>query len=98
MNWLKNWRGWVSKPRLGAALLSLAVWAGSSGCALTLHPWSYRVQIPELRAAPVELGCRVGGTPDICLLVLREDWEALVRELKAACLALGGTPRECQAE
>lgn len=59
---------------------------------------SYRMTIPILEATPVEGPCRLDdGSQRVCLRVLREDWIALIVELKAACLALGGNERECQA-
>lgn len=34
--------------------------------------------------------------PAKCTLLLTEDFQQIVIELKTACLALGGTPEECQ--
>lgn len=34
--------------------------------------------------------------PRTCVVVVLEDWRTLVRELKAACLALDGTDQACQ--
>lgn len=79
-------------------MLLLVASAAISGCAAGRLPWSYRVRIPELRAAPIEVNCLLGGQPAECVLVLKPDWEDVVLELKAACLAVGGTPKECQAE
>jgi hypothetical protein len=40
----------------------------------------------------------VRGVPDRCTVVLERDWQALVRELKAACVATGQADAECQAD
>ena len=32
-----------------------------------------------------------------CMVLFKSDWERVVRELKAACLANGQTPNDCQA-
>jgi len=34
--------------------------------------------------------------PRECIALLKADYEKIVRELKAACLAFGQTPKECQ--
>ena len=64
---------------------------------------SYLVILPTLTAAPQEVSCRIGppGQPTRerrCVVVVKEDWEALVRELKAACLAGGQSAIVCEAE
>lgn len=79
-------------------MLSVVVWAASSGCSQGLRSFTYRVEIPTLRARPLEIGCHLGDHPETCVVVLRDDWLRVVRELKAACLALGGSREECQAE
>lgn len=52
-----------------------------------------------LEAVPTETVChtRARGTT-ACTILLKTDFEALVRELKAACLANGQPVPECQAE
>lgn len=67
-----------------------------SGCAT--GPGTYRVSIPELTAKPVQGTCKLRGEPADCTLLLTRDYQSLVRELKAACLALGGSPESCQTE
>lgn len=76
--------------------LALLVAAASSACA-TPPTRLYRVTIPTLQAAPAEVMCRsksMGNTT--CTLLLTTDYQALVRELKAACLANGQPATECQ--
>lgn len=34
-------------------------------------------------------------TPEECVILLRRDYQALLKEVKAACLAAGGTDGEC---
>lgn len=63
-----------------------------SGCATAPRPSPYRVAIPELQAHPTDY--QVGAEWYRCYR--RDDAIALVQELKAACLATGGTPEACQ--
>jgi len=87
--------GWRSRRTSGRRALLLSLVAGLSfGCNQTLGPSPYQVQIPILRATPTEYD--VGSVRYSCLR--NDDLTALIRELKAACLALGQTPRDCQAE
>lgn len=51
--------------------------------------------MPTLTARPLEITCSLGDRDATCLVVLREDFQRLVRELRAACLALGGPPETC---
>src|SRR3990167_3887986 len=51
-----------------------------------------------LRAEPTEIPCIIAEGRATCVLVDRGDWQAVVRELKAACLANGQTPKECQTD
>ena len=68
-----------------------------SGCASGAPPSAYRVQIPELRANPLRLKC--DQDPDQgCIALLYADYVAILRELRAACLGLGGSRKECGAE
>lgn len=57
--------------------------------------------IPTLTISPRYHDCGVVQgtimTAVPCVEVAEEDYHALVIELKAACLALGGSPGECQA-
>lgn len=48
--------------------------------------------------APVIIACRHDGQPTTCVVMLKEDHENLVRQLKGACLALGQSRKECLAE
>ncbi|MGH2368517.1 MAG: hypothetical protein ACRDI2_09965 [Chloroflexota bacterium] len=68
------------------------------GCATTPGGSSYRVTMPVLSAQPGEGTCRHRDALESCTFLLTRDYQAIVRELKAACLALGGSPEECQAE
>jgi len=83
-----NWRMRICVG--STALLSLT----SYGCAPTPLPSPYRVNLPTLNAAPLVTPCRT-DRPTQCVVLTQDDYLALVRELKAACLALGGTPDAC---
>lgn len=77
-----------SKLRLGAILL-----LGISGCGTAPGLSPYRVEIPILQERPAEYQMAEGVW---YRCYRREDAQAIVIELKAACLALGGSPEECQ--
>lgn len=84
-----------------------------SGCVSAGGPSSYRVTIPTWEAEPLRIPVDQDGMLRRYVAVIREDaslpardlrivvWpdvQKLIVELKAACLALGGTPKECQTE
>lgn len=64
-----------------------------SGCATAPAPSPYRVTMPVLEARPSDYQMAEGGW---YRCFRREDAQAIVIELKAACLALGGSPEDCQ--
>lgn len=64
-----------------------------SACAPAPHPSPYRVTMPVLEAQPSDYQM-ADGIWYRCYR--REDAQAIVIELKAACLALGQSPEECQ--
>lgn len=68
------------------------------GCSQAVGGSSYRVTIPILEVQPREVSCRINETADLCTVLLTRDLAKIARALKAACLALGGTPAECQAD
>lgn len=60
---------------------------------------SYRVTMPVLVAPPLEHACRIGDLGEVsCTCLATMDYQKIVRKMKAACLALGGTDVECQTE
>ena len=80
-------------------LLGILTAALSSACATAHGNSAYRVTIPVLGAQPLTVPCVLeGGDQAKCITLLESDYRAIVRELKAACLALRGTPAECQTE
>lgn len=74
--------------KLGAILL-----LGISGCATAPGPSPYRVTMPILHERPTDYQLAEGIW---YRCYRREDAQAIVIELKAACLALGQSPAECQ--
>ena len=75
----------------------------SWGCSLGAGLSSYQVKVPILTLEARTFQCRedrLGQViePRECVALLRSDYEKIVRELKAACLALGGSPEDCQTE
>lgn len=79
-------------------LLLALTGALASACATGPGISTYRVTIPILQAKPKEATCRHLEILEPCTVLLTRDYQAIVRELKVACLALGGSPKECQAE
>ena len=95
MRWKwKNWHDTRVSGRLGRWLILSLLFV--SACAPALGPSPYRVTLPQPKANPLRVACQVAGEPDECVLLLREDFQALVIELKAACLALNGSEDACQ--
>lgn len=77
---------------------ALLAGALSCGCALAPAPSSYQVRLPLLTAPTIRVPCQADGRPATCRVILETDYEALVRELKAACVAAGGSDVDCQTE
>jgi len=82
------------------------------GCATGAASLLYRAKTPELRAAPscysLNLKVRVPcpektdepgrDVGDLIVVVYWTDWTAVIREIRAACIAGGGSATECGAE
>ena len=85
---------WNGKRMLLVGLVAVLTYA----CSLVAAQSAYRVRIPLLQAAPAHVNCVTNEIRGECTLLLRSDYEALVRELKAACLGNGQTVADCQAE
>lgn len=90
--------------RLSSRLMLFGILLGlvSFGCATKAGPSSYWIEIPTMSLAPIFHKCwardsRGMRQPTRCTTVLEDDWHALVAELKAACLANGQEPEQCQA-
>lgn len=67
-----------------------------SACATRPTGSSYKVKVPTLAARPLVVPCRDNSGDHMCAVVLINDYTAIIRELKAACLANRQTPAECQ--
>lgn len=88
-------------------ILGLAILATSSSCATVGLQSPYRPTIPprpSLESTIDRVPCDYGGSLRTCALALWEDLEAILRwaldverEARAACLALGRPPTECEA-
>jgi len=81
-------RHWSGKLMLCLALTAVL----TSACVTGLGQSVYQVRIPTLQAQPrvFECGDRV------CIALIKEDYEAIVLELKAACIASGQSDEACQ--
>ncbi len=91
--------GWRTK-RYGskcALWLTMTFLLSSCGTALVTSE-SYQVTMPLLQAQPLIEKCEVDVQNTWCATLLLEDYQAIVRELKAACLALGGDVETCQTD
>lgn len=80
--------------RLGLLVVLMVGLISACGTA-GMAPSPYRVTMPVLDATPMAVRCQKNGQPARCKVVLETDWAAVVRELKAACLALGGSDADC---
>ena len=94
-----TWPNERTKPmRLSWLLPSALTAALVSGCATAPKPSGYQVILPELEAPPREFVCQQAEQERLCTAVLSSDWQKVVRKLKAACLAQGGSPEACRTE
>jgi hypothetical protein len=69
-----------------------------AGCATDPCSSAYRVVIPVLDAAPLNIACYNGQVKTVCTVKLEQDDRKITRELKAACIAVGGSFKDCQAQ
>ena len=88
---VQPWRTFSVRRSIALTLVAL-VW----GCAPVPLRSAYQVSLPPLTASPREILCELDGRVASCTVLATPDYEALVRELKAACVALGGSDVECQ--
>ncbi len=88
---LKSTPGLRWSGRLLVLLLALAL---TSGCVTGLGKSVYQVKMPLLGAEPRVFACG----DQTCIAILKQDYDALVRELKTACLAAGQSSKECQTD
>ncbi len=84
-----RWGGWLS-------LLWLLIMA--QACATGAGKSPFQVSVPTLQAPVIPVACRLNGQPAECAILLKTDLEAIVRNLKAACLANGQSAKECLTE
>ena len=88
-------RHWCGKLGLLASLL-LSI----SACG-TAPVSRYTVEIPMLTVEPIYHECSIrddatgAKEPTECVTLIRSDYRRLIVELKASCLALGGTNEDC---
>lgn len=91
-------RGNIRRRLLAIPLLLLV-----SACATNHAPSRYQITIPTLALSPESHTCwthdRQTGHREAanCITLLADDYFAIVAELKAACLANGQEPEQCQA-
>ena len=69
-----------------------------SGCGIKLQGSSFKVKMQEFLEAPKVVDCKLSGVPSKCVVVAERDHLWMIRELKAACLALNGSREECWVE
>ena len=75
----------------GLGMLLLLSACKTSGASLMTHP----LIPPVLQAQPIPATCNLNGQPAQCVKLLESDYKRLVVGLQAACVASGGTDREC---
>lgn len=82
------------------AFLMLSV----SGCASQGPAYRYKVAMPILTVAPIFHECAIRDDatgkkePTECVTLVRSDYRQIVIDLKAACLASGGSGKDCQTD
>jgi len=82
------------------AFLMLSV----SGCANQAPAYRYTVTMPMMTVAPIYHDCWIRDDatgkkePTECVTLVRSDYRQIVIDLKAACLASGGTEKDCQTD
>ena len=82
------------------AILMLIV----SGCASQGPAYRYTVAMPILTVAPIFHECAIRDDatgkkePTECVTLVRSDYRQIVIDLKAACLASGGSEKDCQTD
>ena len=75
-----------------------------SGCASQGPAYRYRVAMPMMTVAPIYHDCWIRDDatgkkePTECVTLVRSDYRQIVIDLKAACLASGGTEKDCQTD
>lgn len=85
----------------GRRMLLVILMLSTFGCGTQGMPYRYRIERPTMTVAPIFHNCVVtdgttGAKRDApCVTLLREDYNGLIVEVKAACLATGGTDLEC---
>lgn len=83
----------------GRRLLMLTLVLLTCGCVGQGPPYRYRAIPPAMTVAPIFHRCDLiegeTRTPEECVVLLRRDYQALLKGIKAACLAAGGTDGEC---
>ena len=90
-------------PRNGARVLLVALLLTVSGCASQGPAYRYKIQIPMMTVSPIYHDCWIRDDatgkkePTECVTLVRSDYRQIVIDLKAACLASGGTEQACQA-
>lgn len=90
-----------SKLNATSVLLLVAL-SLSTGCTSMTKPPVYSPSIPSLKVAPVTGRCEIENpkTPGQpanlpCILMLEQEWLAVLTELRAMCLALGHDEKTC---
>jgi len=94
-----NWRGTL--PKIACALIAGGLIAlMSSGCApkMARKAYGYEMILPTLEAIPAIVECELPSGSRTCVLLVMEDYYAIIAAMKAACLALGGEDGACQTE
>lgn len=91
-----NQKSWPTKPlSLSFVLVSVLMAGLIFGCVRVPVNSAYRVQMPILDAKPERANCLFGGSELSCILLLEDDYKRIVRELKACCIATGGSDSDC---
>lgn len=84
--------------RLVSLIVIAIVLLTTSGCASMRKRPEYKPSIPVLTLTPRSATCLTESGLVDCVVVATDDFRAVVRELKACCVALGNSEKECRSK
>jgi hypothetical protein len=68
----------------------------TSACSPVQRGYDSTARTFRLREAPIPTPCHRGLQPADCVVLLKQDYEAIIIDWKAKCLQLGGSAENCQ--
>ena len=84
------------RTQFALSLIALIVVTSLSSCAFVKGRPIYKTRFPVLQAKPRVAPCLIANKQQLCRTLLESDYQAILHELTASCLAGGGTDADCQ--